>query len=81
MKDMTPDQVLDHVLRAAAEIFGHEAARTDNFFALGGDSVDAVELANALERRLGTLIDVALIMRTPDLGGLADAIGVAATAA
>lgn len=68
--------VLDDVLTAASEVFGTSVTPTDNFFALGGDSVAAVELAVLLEEATTSDVDFALVVETPDLAALAAALTV-----
>nr|WP_179419880.1 acyl carrier protein [Streptomyces sp. TLI_235] len=69
-----PETVLDRVLAAAAEVFGRPTAPDDDFFALGGDSIAAVELAVLLEERLGLEVDTTTIVDAPDLAALAAAL-------
>ncbi|MEV7076532.1 acyl carrier protein [Streptomyces sp. NPDC093990] len=65
------DALLALVLTTAGEVFGHQVVATDDFFALGGDSVAAVELATSLEERLDLDVDSRLIFSTDSIGGLA----------
>jgi amino acid adenylation domain-containing protein len=46
----------------------------DNFFDLGGDSISAVRLASALQRRLDRGIGLATIFASPTIAGLAGAL-------
>ncbi len=46
----------------------------DNFFDLGGDSVRAVRLVSALQRRLDRPISLAALLDTPTVAGLAAAL-------
>ncbi|WP_268891328.1 MupA/Atu3671 family FMN-dependent luciferase-like monooxygenase [Actinokineospora pegani] len=51
-------------------VFGDE----DDFFDLGGDSIDAIRIMAILNQELGTELEVALIFDNPTVGGLSDAV-------
>ncbi|MEV5545462.1 non-ribosomal peptide synthetase [Streptomyces sp. NPDC052309] len=68
------DHVLGGVLEAWSGAFGHAVARDSDFFAIGGHSLLAAQLASRIETELGvtvTILDV-LTARTP--GALAKRI-------
>lgn len=46
-------------------------AREDNFFALGGDSLTAITMAQRLQRKLGTAVTARDLFAEPTLGGFA----------
>ena len=69
---MNRTEVLEQLLSAAREVFGHDVRAEDNFFALGGDSLTAVELAANLERRLDRLVDFTVIVTADTLSAAAD---------
>ncbi|MEU9130644.1 acyl carrier protein [Kitasatospora sp. NPDC048540] len=75
-----PHPPIDAVLAAASEVFGRRAEPTDDFFALGGDSITAVELTVRLEELLGTEVDTELIVGLPDFAALAAALAARAQA-
>ncbi len=56
---MTQEEILQAVLSIAQEIFEKDTDERDDFFSLGGDSINAVELATRLEELLGEEIDLA----------------------
>jgi acyl carrier protein len=63
-----------HVLAAARTVLGVTAVGTaDNFFALGGDSLAAIELTAALEERTGRPLDLDLLFDCETLGEFAAA--------
>ncbi|MFE3164987.1 acyl carrier protein [Streptomyces sp. NPDC059224] len=68
------DTPIDEVLTAVSEVFGRPVVPEDDFFALGGDSITAVELSLRLEERLGVEVDVELVVGLPDLAALAEAL-------
>jgi len=45
-----------------------------NFFDMGGDSIAAVRLAGALQRRLGRGVSLATILAAPTIASLAEAL-------
>ena len=58
-----------------AELLGvPRVGRHDNFFALGGNSVLVVRMVSALERALGSRVNVALAFRFQTLAALAEAV-------
>ncbi|MFF3062427.1 AMP-binding protein [Streptomyces sp. NPDC057909] len=62
------DHVLDRVLEAWSGAFGHAVAQDSDFFAIGGHSLLAAQLASRIETELGltvSIIDV-LTARTPE---------------
>ncbi|MGW6899989.1 acyl carrier protein [Streptomyces sp. NPDC054919] len=65
---------IDEVLTAVSEVFGRQVVPEDDFFALGGDSITAVELSLRLEESLGVEVDVELVVSLPDLAALAAAL-------
>ncbi|MEG8280632.1 acyl carrier protein [Streptomyces sp. AHA2] len=65
------DALLALVLTTAEEVFGHRVVAADDFFALGGESVAAVELATRLEERLDIEVDSRLIFNTGSFRDLA----------
>lgn len=68
------DTPIDKVLTAVSEVFGRPVVPEDDFFALGGDSITAVELSIRLEESLGVEVDVELVVNLPDLAALAAAL-------
>lgn len=65
--------------RALAEIWGDllgcaEVPADRSFFELGGHSLLALEMAAAVERRLGLTVDAGVLLRAPTLRGLAAAL-------
>lgn len=71
MSHLPPDALLSQVMATVTAVFGHAMAPDDNFFDAGGDSVAAVELADLLEERIGTDVDIELIHRAESFGALA----------
>ncbi|MEV7024151.1 acyl carrier protein [Kitasatospora sp. NPDC093558] len=71
MSPLPPDTVLPHVLAAVAEVFGASARPDDSFFSAGGDSVAAVWLADLLEERLDTEVEVSLVLSAASFTALA----------
>ncbi|KOU18270.1 hypothetical protein ADK52_30750 [Streptomyces sp. WM6372] len=69
-----PETVLELVLAAASEVFAHPARAEDDFFALGGDSIAAVELSVRLEEALDVPVETELILDSPDFAALAAAL-------
>ena len=54
---MTHDEILQVIMSTAREIFERDVDQHDDFFSLGGDSVNAIDLAARLEEVLGLEID------------------------
>lgn len=54
----------------AAKIIGGAVEPATNFFAAGGDSLDALELAAVLEDELGRPVSPAAVFETESLGDL-----------
>lgn len=55
--DMTRDESIQAILEIARDVFGRDVKNDDDFFSLGGDSLNATELAVRLEELLGREID------------------------
>jgi amino acid adenylation domain-containing protein len=54
------------------EVLGHgEFSASDNFFAIGGDSLSATRLLSLIEQRLGHRLPLASLFQTPTLASLA----------
>jgi len=54
------------------EVLGHgDFATSDNFFAIGGDSLSATRLLSLIEQRLGQRLPLASLFQTPTLASLA----------
>jgi acyl carrier protein len=68
------DSVLEHVVTAAAAVFGQPVRPSDNFFDLGGDSVAAVELVVTLSATLGFEPDADTLIFASDLADFALAL-------
>jgi acyl carrier protein len=69
--------VLQDVLAAAATVFGREVTGDDNFFDLGGDSVVAVELAVAIEDRVGAEVDTRVVVDAANFAAIAERLAAA----
>jgi len=55
-----------------AEVLGHgDFATSDNFFAIGGDSLSATRLLSLIEQRLGHRLPLASLFHSPTLASLA----------
>jgi acyl carrier protein len=67
-------EILPLVLDTAQDILGKPVQPSDNFFDLGGDSMQAVEMMNTLEDRLATEFDPTTIIDTEDMTELAMAL-------
>ncbi|WP_459863388.1 amino acid adenylation domain-containing protein [Endothiovibrio diazotrophicus] len=64
-----------------SEVLGHDAfGIDDDFFALGGDSLHATQVASRLSRRLATEVRVTTVMLAPTVAGLAAEIDAATLA-
>ncbi|CAO3455102.1 hypothetical protein [Azospirillum argentinense] len=53
------------------DLLGEEVARTDNFFALGGNSLLAVTIAHRLSQELGVAVPARALFAAPTLAGFA----------
>jgi acyl carrier protein len=75
------ERVLGAICQICEQMFG-EAALTgaENFFELGGTSLDAVELIAMLKENHGFVVDYAEVFETETLAELADEILAARTA-
>jgi amino acid adenylation domain-containing protein len=62
------------VARAWQAIFGCEVGIDDDFFALGGDSLSAMDLLARLDRECGVRLPVAALLDNPTVAGLASAL-------
>ena len=66
---------LDGLERRIADLWGgllgEEIARTDNFFALGGNSLLAVSIAHRLSQELGVSVPARALFAAPTLAGFA----------
>lgn len=62
------------VIAAASVVFGRPVAPTDDFFELGGDSINAIELHQRLEDDLAIDLDPSCIFETESFQLLADRI-------
>ena len=54
---MTHDEILQVIMATVREIFERDVDQYDDFFSLGGDSINAIDLAARLEEVLGLEID------------------------
>lgn len=54
---MTHDEILQVIVSTVREIFERDVDQYDDFFSLGGDSINAIDLAARLEEVLGLEID------------------------
>lgn len=71
---METAETLLAVTYAAGSIFGIEVGPDDNFFDLGGDSIDAIELVTRLEEVLGREIDLITLFDTQNFADFSAAI-------
>ncbi|QDV33137.1 amino acid adenylation domain-containing protein [Tautonia plasticadhaerens] len=62
------------VARAWEELFGREVGVDDDFFALGGDSLSAMDLLARIARRCGEALPIAALLDDPTVAGLASAL-------
>ncbi|WP_158841400.1 phosphopantetheine-binding protein [Saccharothrix deserti] len=63
------------VLREWTRQLGVDEARAeDDFFGMGGNSLQAAELMAALSREFGTRLRLAVLLRNPVLGDLVKAV-------
>jgi acyl carrier protein len=71
-ESLAADRVLMVVLAEVRKIFGDcEVSADENFFALGGSSLDAVELAACLESEYGLKIGIAELFAAETLAEIA----------
>lgn len=70
--------MLETVLSAASSVFGRPVLPTDDFFALGGDSVCAVEIALVVEERTGHPVDPVDLLDATDFTDFAGRLSKAA---
>ncbi|MFE6049474.1 amino acid adenylation domain-containing protein [Kitasatospora sp. NPDC056446] len=78
----TPRTTLDRITHAFARLTPDAAGNSDaDFFALGGNSLDAARLANRLTRLLDHPVPVSQIYRTPTPAGLHHWLGTRSPAA
>jgi acyl carrier protein len=68
---MRPADHTAQIVAIAAEVFGRPARPEDDFYDLGGDSLNAVQFAARLQEWAGREIDVSLVTAAPDLASLA----------
>ncbi|KAA1057544.1 non-ribosomal peptide synthetase [Azospirillum argentinense] len=67
-----PRDGLEHRIAALwSDLLGEEVARTDNFFALGGNSLLAVTIAHRLSQELGVAVPARTLFAAPTLAGFA----------
>ncbi|MEU4264928.1 AMP-binding protein [Streptomyces argenteolus] len=66
--------VLDSVLAAWNDVFGHSVAEDSDFFAIGGHSVIAAQLASRIETRLEAPVSITDVLTTGTPRALADRI-------
>ncbi|MEV5890690.1 phosphopantetheine-binding protein [Nonomuraea fuscirosea] len=69
--------MLDVVLEVAGEVFGREVRAADDFYELGGDSICAVEIAAALQARIGRDVDAVDLLDATDFGDFAGRLAAA----
>jgi hypothetical protein len=70
-----PQDVLASVLAAASQVFGVRVSAADNFFALGGDSVLALELASCLEDLTHADVEIEALFYADDMAHFARYLG------
>jgi acyl carrier protein len=72
-REMNADSILQVVLSEVRAIFGNLDVRPDdNFFAIGGTSIDAVELAQRLQFGHGLETELEHVFSARDLRDIAD---------
>ena len=73
---VAPRNELEHTLAAIwAQVLGVERIGvTDNFFALGGDSIHATQVVSRVEIALGVALPLVSLFRQPTVAGLASSI-------
>lgn len=75
MTNISRTDVVRTVIDTWSEIFNKNGlGETDDFFALGGDSMLSTIVALQLEEKLGIMIDYDLIYEASTIGGFSDAI-------
>lgn len=70
----TPDELVSAIGRTWSHVLGTTVSVTDNFFALGGDSLSAAELILALQDELGYEVKATDLLLAPTVEGLANLI-------
>jgi thioesterase domain-containing protein/acyl carrier protein len=55
-------------------IFGHEVGIDEDFFALGGDSLSAMDLLARIDRQCGVPLPISALLKKPTVAGLASAL-------
>lgn len=74
-----PVGLADRLAAIWAEALGYETvAAEDDFFALGGDSITGMQIAERVTRELGLAINVSDLFEYPTVAGLAERFGAAA---
>ncbi len=69
------DRLLAAICQICEQMFGESALTgAENFFELGGTSLDAVEMVTMLKENHGFVIDYAHVFETETLAELADQI-------
>lgn len=64
------------LLAKCGEILGVSQLRPeDDFFGVGGDSLDAVEVCALLRRELGQQVGMEAVLRSASFGDLLDSLG------
>lgn len=59
------------LLQRCADLLGVDGLRPDDdFFGVGGDSLDAVEICEMLSRELGREVDMETVLRSPTFGDM-----------
>lgn len=71
------DRCLSTVLTVASQVLNRPVSKEEGFFALGGDSLLAVELLIALEAELDADLDEELLFNTYSFAELAEGIAAA----
>ena len=73
-QDPPRDPIEWQVAGVWAEVFGRSVGVSEDFFAIGGDSIGAMDLLAGLQRRLGAALTVSALMERPTVAGLAETI-------
>jgi acyl carrier protein len=71
---MEPAPTAEDILLIARDVFGREIGRGDDFFSLGGDSLNATELVDRLEEVLGRDIDVQDVWEAESIYAFAESV-------
>ncbi|MFG3024944.1 SDR family NAD(P)-dependent oxidoreductase [Streptomyces sp. NPDC048254] len=70
------DELIDTIIKVWAETLGTPGLDAgSDFFAVGGDSLVAIQLVSRLQDRLGVELSVSDLFESPTVGALAEAIG------